>query len=451
MFIGPPRTGTPLLSMATPLRFLLSCKAVILILTGTYALSQFPVHAQDVRIRLYDRQAPAEVLLSAEEGLARLYAGSHTDPFLEIDSGETILVAPDESGGELRVSSDSFTLYAQSVRIEPAREALFGIAMQNEDPRRYAGDLHVSLDSDDGGLQLVNVVPIEEYVASVVATEYGLPDLEGSKAMAVLARTYALHSTGKFGTEYQLVDDTRSQVYRGQDVITSLSLRAAQNTEGQVLTWRRRLIQAVYHSSSGGHTAHNEAVWPGAPVPYLRGKPDPYGSQSPHAAWTTRVSRPELLAELGGKFGEEVTGFLLDERSADGRVASVSLLMQSGRRPAITGNAFRLAIIRRFGARSLRSMRFEIERIGEEYVFTGQGYGHGVGLSQWGAHDMAQRGMAYAEILDFYYTGVTLSRLEEMDIPSVVQSPALSPSSAGESSSGSENVWTPPKTRRVGW
>ena len=67
------------------------------------------------------------------------------------------------------------------------------------------------------GLKLINAVPIEAYVASVVSTEYGLDDLEGSKAMAVLARTYVLNTPGKYGPDYDHVDDTRSQVYRGEE------------------------------------------------------------------------------------------------------------------------------------------------------------------------------------------------------------------------------------------
>ena len=437
--------------MTPPLRFPPICKVAILALGAMYVLTPPPIHAQDVRVRLYAREAPAEMLLSAEEGLVRLYAGEHAEPFLAIDTGETIRISSDELASELRVSSNAFTMYAQSVRAEPAPGASFGLAIEHENARRYAGDLHVSPDAEHAGLQLVNAVPIEAYVASVVATEYGLPDLEGSKAMAILARTYALHATGKFGTDYQHVDDTRSQVYRGQDVITPRSRQAAERTEGEVLTWRGRLIQAVYHASSGGHTAHNESVWSGASVPYLRGKPDPYGSQSPYAEWTTRVSRPEALAELSDTFGEEIIGFLLDERSPDGRIATVSLLMQSGQRRTVRGNAFRLALIERFGARSLRSMRFETEQHGEDYVFTGQGYGHGVGLSQWGAHDMAQRGMDYTEILDFYYTGVTLSRLEDVSMPANPQTPSSPAASTEELPDAPENTWDSPKTRRVGW
>ncbi len=456
--------------LMTPLlRSILSYKAAILVL----ALYALPSQAQDVRIRLLDRQAPTSITLSAYEGVVRLHAGEYTDALLEMETGQTVLISPYGPSNELRISSDALTLYAESVRAEPVDGASFGIGTGEDEagqtPRRYTGNLLISPDQTDQSLELINAVPLEAYVASVVSTEYGLDDLEGSKAMAVLARTYVLNAPAKYGPDYDLVDDTRSQVYRGEDVILPLALEAARSTEGEVLTWRGKPIQAVYHSSSGGHTADNESVWSSSPVAYLRGKPDPYGKQSPHTEWITRIPRPKLLSELGKKFGGEVLGFLLDERSPDGRVSSVSLLMQNGRRRSVTGNEFRLVVIWHFGPRSLRSMRFDAERQGNEYIFTGQGYGHGVGLSQWGAHDMAKRGMSYKEILDFYYTGTALSRLEDTDsatrIPSGViagQAPAetatqesLSP--PVETVSERENPETPantrpqPQKRRVGW
>ena len=347
--------------------------------------------------------------------------------------------------------------------------ASFGIEMRDDEaeqaPRRYTGTLLIAPDQNDEGLKLINAVPLEAYVASVVSTEYSLGDLEGSKAMAVLARTYVLNAPGKYGPDYDLVDDTRSQVYRGEDAIIPLALEAARSTENEVLTYRGRPIQAVYHSSSGGHTADNESVWAGAPVPYLRGKPDPYGKQSPHAEWVSRVARPKLLSELGKKFGGEVIGFLLDKRNPDGRVASVSLLMQNGQRRSVTGNEFRLVVIWHFGPRSLRSMRFDAERQGNEYIFTGQGYGHGVGLSQWGAHDMAKRGMSYTDILDFYYTGTTLSRLDDTDVAPATRYPSgvrvgkapaetaaeENPEPLVEATEGSETPQPQAEQRRVGW
>lgn len=464
---------TPLLRSISPY------KAALLVL----ALCPLPSQARDVRIRLFDKEAPASITLSAHEGVVRLHAGEHTASLLEIAPGQTVLISPDGGSNELRISSDALTLYAGSLRAEPADGASFGIEIRDDKAgriaRRYAGNLFVSPDEEDRSLKLINTVPLEAYVASVLSTEYTLNDLEGSKAMAVLARTYVLNAPSKYGPDYDLVDDTRSQVYRGDGVLIPMALKAAHSTEGEVVTYRGRPIQAVYHSSSGGHTADNESVWSSSPVPYLRGKPDPYGMQSPHAEWVTRVPRPRLLAELGKKFGGEVAGFLLDGRSPDGRVASVSLLMRNGQRRSVAGNEFRLVVIRHFGPRSLRSMRFDAERQGDEYAFTGQGYGHGVGLSQWGAHDMAKRGMSYKEILDFYYTGVAVSRFEDTDagrasrVPSgaiVGQAPAATaieesapPEPVGTVSAGeesrtptetagtSENVRVQPQKRRVGW
>ena len=168
---------------------------------------------------------------------------------------------------------------------------------------------------------------------------------------------------------------------------------------------------------------------------------------------------------LGKKFGGEVIGFLLDKRNPDGRVASVSLLMQNGQRRSVTGNEFRLVVIWHFGPRSLRGMRFDAERQGNEYIFTGQGYGHGVGLSQWGAHDMAKRGMSYTDILDFYYTGTTLSRLDDTDVAPATRYPSgvrvgkapaetaaeENPKSPVEATEGSETPQPQAEQRRVGW
>lgn len=451
------------------LRSMLPYKAAILVL----ALYALPSQAQDVRIRLLDRQAPTSITLSAYEGVVRLHAGEYTDALLEVETGQTVLISPYGSSSELRISSDALTLYAESLRAEPVEGASFGIGIGENEAgqprRRYAGNLLISPDRTDQSLELINAVPLEAYVASVVSTEYGLDDMEGSKAMAVLARTYVLNPPAKYGPDYDLVDDTRSQVYRGEDVILPLALEAARRTEGEVLTYRGKLIQAVYHSSSGGHTADNESVWSLPPVPYLRGKPDPYSEQSPYAEWVTRVPRQKLLAELGKKFGGEVVGFFLDQRHPDGRIASVFLLMQNGQWRSVTGNEFRRVVIWHFGSRSLRSMRIDAERQGDEYIFTGQGYGHGVGLSQWGAHDMAKRGMSYKEILDFYYTGTALSRFEDTDAATRIPSGAIagqasadtaveeSPSPPVETVSERANPETPanarpqPQKRRIGW
>ena len=113
----------------------------------------------------------------------------------------------------------------------------------------------------------------------------------------MLVRTYALKSRGKYG-DYDLVDHVGSQVYRGIESETPIARRAADETQGQVLTHRGDLIEAVYSSSSGGHTADNDAIWNGRPLPSLRGRQDPYDRGAPDHEWTTSVDRRELHRAL---------------------------------------------------------------------------------------------------------------------------------------------------------
>ena len=174
-----------------------------------------------------------------------------------------------------------------------------------------------------------------------------------------------------------------------------------------MLTYDGALIEAVYFASSGGHTADNETVWESPPRPYLRGVRDPY-DHSPHAKWHAKIPRKKLLDALSKAYGFTVEGFRIDERSRDGRVRTIKLLGKPER--TISGNAFRLVVIRTFGARTLKSTFFDARVRGSDYVFEGHGFGHGVGLSQWGAHEMAQKGRSYRDILTFYYTDVALTR-----------------------------------------
>jgi stage II sporulation protein D len=274
----------------------------------------------------------------------------------------------------------------------------------------------------------VNRVPLQDYVASVVAAEYGLDDQAGTRAMAVVARTYALFSTKHYDGDYDHVDGTASQVYRGTDVVTERARRAARETAGQILTYNGEPIQAVYFSSSGGHTANNEDVWTGSTsLPYLRGKKDPYDEASPKHRWTTRIDRGALLRALSLHQGESVNGFLLGDRTPHGRLATVELL-RSNDETEIEASTFRSIVNTRVDGVTLKSTWFDARREGSAYVFEGRGHGHGVGLNQWGAHAMAQAGKDYRDILSFYYSGVQIQHLDKTSsLPAVAQEPSTAP------------------------
>jgi stage II sporulation protein D len=203
----------------------------------------------------------------------------------------------------------------------------------------YRGSLRVT-----GGraLRVVNTVGLEQYLWGVVPRE--MPDrwpAEALQAQAVVARTYALTHLQK-GGDFDLYDDTRSQVYGGVEAESDPAREAVDATAGDVVLYKGDLAQTFFYSSSGGRTAGVEDVWLGSkPVPYLVSVPDPYDTLSPYHDWgPLRFSAAQLGRRLGAK------GKLLDVRTAtgvSGRVRSLTLVGSKGER-TIPGSTVRAAL-----------------------------------------------------------------------------------------------------------
>jgi len=397
-----------------------------------------------VRVRVLDSQQPTSVTVKATGGDLRVHLPETSAPVMRLRPGESATLSL--RGPEVAIKRDADGIYASSLDIQPDDGVAWTLA-SGEITRTYTGPLHV--EADGRHLQLVNHAPLDDYVASVVAAEYGFEDLEGSKAMAVVARTYGIRASTKFDTgDYDHVDNTVSQVYRGIRAITPTSRRATQATAGEVLTHEETLIEAVYFSSSGGHTANNEDVWDAKEVlPYLRGRRDPYDSNSPHHRWKTTVSRSQLLNALSNEFGTRITGFVLGKRSEEGRLKTVTLLTPGGRM-TVRANDFRLAITRRLPDADLKSTWFDASRRGDTYRFNGRGFGHGVGLSQWGIHEMSDRGKSYRDMLGFYYAGVEIRSADGdmLDVPDRPLATSPPPQERKDNREKEEE-----STRRIGW
>ncbi len=369
-----------------------------------------------VEVRLHHDLDVESAQLTPERGtLAVLLPSDHT-PILQLRPNETVTLGRRE--GDIYARHGDAALYARTLHLAPEQNSAWTLKLSPESTRTYTGSLQISRAGSASGVQLVNRVSLPEYVASVVASEYGLGAGAGAKAMAVVARTYALFSQKHFDGAYDHVDGTASQVYRGQSVITDAARHAARATRGEILTYDGAPIQSVYFSSSGGHTANNEDVWTGSdPLPYLRGKEDPYDRPSPKHRWTTRIDRSTLLQALSLQQGASVNGFLLGERAPDGRLHTIELLRADDTAPEIEASTFRSLVNDRVNGRPLKSTWFDARREGDTYVFEGRGHGHGVGLNQWGAHTMAEQGKSYREILSFYYTGVQIRQLDATSSP----------------------------------
>ncbi len=380
-----------------------------------------------VQVRLHHETNVESVQLTPTRNSLSVLLPSGDTPILRLKPSETVTLGRRQ--GDVYARRGEANLYARSLRLAPPSGGAWTLTLPSESTRTYTGRLNLRPADSGRGLQLVNRVPLQDYVASVVAAEYGLDDRAGTRAMAVVARTYALFSTKQFDGDYDHVDGTASQVYRGKEVVTERARRAARETQGQILTYDGEPIQAVYFSSSGGHTANNEDVWTdSAALPYLRGKEDPYDQASPKHRWTTRVNRRALLQALSLHHGTSVEGFLLGDRTPNGRLATVEVLFSDDRETEIEASTFRSVVNERVDGVSLKSTWFEARRDGSEYVFTGRGHGHGVGLNQWGAHAMAEQGKSYREILSFYYTGVQIQHLDETSpLPAVAEDPPSQP------------------------
>ena len=387
---------------------------------ATLLLAAGPARAQEptVRVRVLSREAPSDVAVEAEA--APLAVAVDGRPVGTLAPGARLRVV--RRGREVEVQGAGLRGRGGAVRVDGGARVRAG-----RTDRRYAGALEVS--AADGRLEVVNAAPLEAYVSSVVASEYPFLEVEGAKAQAVLARTYALRRAGARG-RYDLDDHTGSQVYRGADAETETSRRAAAETAGEVLRYGGGLAETPYFSSSGGYTADNDAVWAGAPLPYLRAVADPYDADSPHHAWETTVGQGRLHRALSDRFGGRVRGFTVARRSRSGRVVEVAL--DGARRPSISGSQFRSAVNAGLGARTIRSTRFEVGRDGDAYVFTGSGFGHGVGMSQYGARGQARAGRSYRDILAYYFAGTTLDggaggRYVALDHPAPGPAPAYAP------------------------
>ncbi len=401
-------------------------------------------HDEVVRVRVLERKAPRTATVYAVGGPVQLWVGEALLGTLR--TGEA--VTAEAARGRVAVRWLGQTETVGTLRVVPHPGAHLRLRAGPTE-RAYHGTLRVSADGDGGRdpLRLVNAVWLEDYVASVVASEYPFPEIEGVKAQAVLARTYALKAKGQRG-DHDVVDHVGSQVYQGLGSETATTRRAAEATRGEVLTYRGSLVEAVYSSSSGGHTADNESVWSGRPLPYLRGRQDPFDRAAPDHHWTTSVERDRLLRALSKRYGRTVTGIEIGERSREGRARSVRLL---GPRPqTVPANGFRITINAAFGSRLLRSTFFSARREGGRYVFEGRGFGHGVGMSQYGAREQARQGYGYRDILAFYFAETRIARRTVTGTPLYAEAPGrttpLAPIPVRSASTAE-----PGRPSRVGW
>ncbi len=262
---------------------------------------------------------------------------------------------------------------------------------------RYLGNIEIW--KGEKGLYIINQVPLEDYVRSVVLSEVAEGwEMEALKAQAVIVRTYAVkHMLRETGNLYHLTSSTLHQIYRGDNSDSAVAYAVAQ-TRGEILTYNGEPIEAFYHSTCGGRTELPEEVF-GRAYPYLRSVPSDC-SLSPAWIWQRRFKARKLENRLGLSGLKEIR---ISAYTSTGRTKEVTFVTEKGERKILSKDLRRL-----LGWKALPSTWFTVRQDGDNFVFDGKGYGHGVGLCQWSAQEMAKEGKSYQEILSFFYPGTVL-------------------------------------------
>lgn len=263
----------------------------------------------------------------------------------------------------------------------------------------------------------VEKLPLEEYVAGVVASEMPVEfEEEALKAQALTARTYIvnhlLNSDNAQLPDHADVSDTVDhQVFKNKEELKLLwdkdfdwkmeKIRdAVKATEGEILTYNNKPITASFFSTSNGYTENAEDYW-NNPVPYLKSVESPWDSQSPKFSDQKVMSVKEFQQKLNVNIEKSGDIGTVTARTPGKKVASVTI---GGK--TFTGREIREKL-------DLKSTDFNWEKKGNSIVIRTKGYGHGVGMSQYGANGMAKEGKKYNDIVTHYYQGITISKASQ--------------------------------------
>jgi stage II sporulation protein D len=271
----------------------------------------------------------------------------------------------------------------------------------------YYGSLEVL--KDNNGLYVINNLPFEEYIEGVVAAEIGREwETEALKAQAVISRTYAVfYRSFNAGNSYHITSSTLHQLYKGKNE-DPLITDAVKETAGEILTYQNQPIKSFFHATCGGKTEFPEEVWKES-YPYLTSV-DCYDRNAPYDNWQKRFSLGKISDALGIGAVKDIS---ISSFTATGRVKTVAITGQD--KSGDSTIEIKATELRKLlGYKELPSTQFSLVKKGDDIIFTGRGFGHGVGLSQWGALEMARQGKNYREILAHFYPGTTLKTSGEL-------------------------------------
>jgi stage II sporulation protein D len=336
-----------------------------------------------------------------------------------INPGNKVVFSSSNGAVEINIESKNFeSKYFQLTATETGSPVEFN-------GNFYKGSLKFI--SDANGIKVINVLSVEQYLKGVIPREMpsgnGTEYYEALKAFAICARTYTISKINESKNVFDVFADTRDQVYGGSGVEKSIINQVVDETRGLILTYDGKPAMAFYHSTCGGFTEDAENVFPNIDVPYLKSVRDgdpSYCSISPKFTWTEKYDEREFINRFvsSGYLNNPdytLANINVNSRFESGRINELEIdLLDRIKNPKsikLYGNKIRYVIRTSDNKSILESSNFEIKvESDRKVVVKGKGYGHGVGLCQWGALAQSQQGRSYKEILSFYYPGTKIEK-----------------------------------------
>ncbi|MBU4345978.1 MAG: SpoIID/LytB domain-containing protein [Candidatus Omnitrophica bacterium] len=308
--------------------------------------------------------------------------------------GKNLKTTVTASGGAILMGMMHFN--ANKIFIQPKKDGAIVL-----DGRSFRGCIQF-IQKDNLRLSAINFIDLEDYIKGILYHEVShYWPLEALKAQAILCRTYALYQIQESkAKDYDVTSDIYSQVYGGKSSERYRTNKAVDKTQYEVLTYQERIFSTYYHATCGGHTQDASLLWR-IDIPPLKGVSCNFCADSPHFSWHKVLSLKQIkdaLLKLGYSDCGTIKDIIISGRDKSGRITYLKITTNK-KDIKIPAKDFRNAL----GPNVIRSTNFDVKVVDQDVVFVGSGWGHGVGLCQWGAYFMAKQGYSYEQILQYYY------------------------------------------------
>lgn len=304
----------------------------------------------------------------------------------------------------IKIGKLDFKIYG--LRIQPSRSPSIYL-----DGRKFRGAIDI-IRQPNKTLLAINHLDVDEYVSGVLYHEVAAWwPMEALKAQAIVARSFALYQAKvNAHKDYDLVSTVYSQVYGGRTSERGRTSKAVRQTRDKVLTYEKKLFPTFYHATCAGHTENASRLWK-INLPPLRGRECQFCQRSPHFHWKKKISLQDIeqaLKKANFKVGL-IKSIEVVERDISGRITDLKITSTS-KELKLSANHFRLAV----GPNIIRSTNFTVEIKKRSAYFEGYGWGHGVGMCQWGAFFMSRKGFNAEQILGYYYPESKIKKIEKI-------------------------------------